>query len=279
VTSSPVLQLSFRVPASRAVGPGMFVTEAGDGLTRDRCWHLLQTARRIAFLVHGFNVSWESGRDSLRRLGAALQPSFDGLVIAVTWPGDSGLGPLGYPWEGRDADDTGLALAKIIGEHVGDGAELSFVTHSLGARVALEACARLDPARWLLREVLVAAAAVDDTCFNADAPYAGVAAAARRTTVLASTGDRVLQLAYPAGDLVQSWLFRWKDTAGRALGRRGPRNAGGRLTSPKVRHEQIPDPPPVGHGDYITSGAPGTTHLRTAAFARLVLDGDAAPTW
>jgi len=145
VTSSPVLQLSFRVPASRAVGPGMFVTEAGDGLTRDRCWHLLQTARRIAFLVHGFNVSWESGRDSLRRLGAALQPSFDGLVIAVTWPGDSGLGPLGYPWEGRDADDTGLALAKIIGEHVGDGAELSFVTHSLGARVALEACARLDP--------------------------------------------------------------------------------------------------------------------------------------
>ncbi|MFO0272116.1 MAG: hypothetical protein ACK53W_16460, partial [Gemmatimonadota bacterium] len=149
----------------------------------------------------------------------------------------------------------------------------------LGARVALEACARLDPARGLLREVLVAAAAVDDTCFNADAPYAGVAAAARRTTVLASTGDRVLQLAYPAGDLVQSWLFRWKDTAGRALGRRGPRNAGGRLTSPKVRHEQIPDPPPVGHGDYITSGAPGTTHLRTAAFARLVLDGDAAPTW
>lgn len=279
MADTSVLQLSFRVPASRAVGPGMFVTYPEDGRTPDQCWRMLQDASRVLFLVHGFNVSWESGRDSLRQLGVALLPAFDGLVIAVTWPGDSGLGPLGYPFEGRDADDTGLALATIIGTHVRDGAELSFVTHSLGARVALEACRRLDPDRWLLREVCVTAAAVDDTCFNAEALYSGVAAAARRTTVLASTGDRVLQLAYPAGDLVQSWLFRWKDTAGRALGRRGPRNAGGRLTSPKVRHEQIPDPPPVGHGDYITSGEPSAFHLACYGFTRQVVAGDPAPAW
>jgi hypothetical protein len=279
VAMPPVLQLSFRVPASRAVGPGMFVVDPADGLSVDACWRLLEDAAQVAFLVHGFNVSWESGRDSLRNLGAALRPAFGGLVIAVTWPGDSGLGPLGYPWEGQDADDTGLALAKLITAHVRDGAELSFVTHSLGARVALEACARLDPDRWLLREVCVTAPAVDDTCFNTDERYFGVASAARRTTVLASTGDRVLQLAYPAGDLVQSWLFRWKDKAGRALGRRGPRNAGGRLTSPKVRHEQIPDPPAVGHGDYITSGTPNDFHKACYGFARQVVDGDAAPAW
>lgn len=274
-----VLQLSFRVPASRAVGTGMFVTSADDGRTPDACWRLLEEARRVVFLVHGFNVSWESGRDSLRWLGEQLQPDVDGLVVAVTWPGDSGLGPLGYPWEGRDADDTGLALAKVITAHVAPGTELSFATHSLGARVALEALSRLEPDRWLLREVCVLAAAVDDTCFNREAIYAGVAAQARRTTVLASTGDRVLQLAYPAGDLVQSWLYHWKDRAGRALGRRGPRNADGRLTSPKVRHEQIPDPPPVGHGDYITSGTPNAFHRACASFTRQVLLGDAAPVW
>lgn len=274
-----VLQLSFRVPASRAVGAGMFVTYPEDGRTPEQCWRLLEDARRVVFLVHGFNVSWESGRDSLRWLGEELASAVEGLVVAVTWPGDSGLGPLGYPWEGRDADDTGLALSKIIINHVAPGAEISFLTHSLGARVALDALARLDADRWLLREVCVMAAAVDDTCFNAEAIYASVAAQARRTTVLASTGDRVLQLAYPAGDLVQSWIYRWKDRAGRALGRRGPRNADGRLTSPKVRHEQIPDPPPVGHGDYITSGPPNDFHRACASFARQVLAGDSSPAW
>lgn len=273
------LQLTFRVPGSRAVGRGMFVVPDDDPRTPAECWQALQAARRIGFLIHGFNVAWPSGRDSLAALGAALAPTFGGLLVAVTWPGDSGLGPLGYPWEGRDADDTGRFLAEVIAEHVGDGAELSFFTHSLGARVALECCARLPVDRWLLREICLAAPAVDDTCLNAEAPYIGVADAARRTTVLASASDKVLKFAYPAGDLVQSWLFRWKDSAGRALGLRGPRNAGGRLTSPKVRHEQIRTDARVDHGDYITGGPQTPKHRNTAEFVRRVFEGDPSPAW
>jgi hypothetical protein len=273
------LQLTFRVPGSRAVGRGMFIVPDGDARTPDDCWRALGEARQVAWLIHGFNVAWPSGRDSLAALGATLGESFTGLVVAVTWPGDSGLGPLGYPWEGRDADDTGRMLAEVIRAHVADGAELFFVTHSLGARVALEACRRLPTNRWLLREICLTAPAVDDTCLNAQEVYFDVAQAARRTTVLASASDTVLRWAYPAGDLVQSWLFRWKDKAGRALGRRGPRNTAGRLTSAKVRHEQIPDAARVDHGDYITSGPPTPSHRRTAAFATSVVVGDPAPTW
>jgi hypothetical protein len=273
------LQLTFRVAGSRAVGRGMFVPTDADPRSPDACYQALREAQQVVFLIHGFNVAWPSGRDSLAALGKAIGDSFTGLMIAVTWPGDSGLGPLGYPFEGRDADDTGQFLSEIITANVSDGAELSFVTHSLGARVALECCKRLDSSRWLLREVCLTAPAVDDTCLNAGELYFPVATAARRTTVLASAKDTVLTWAYPAGDLVQGWLFRWKDKAGRALGRRGPRNANGRLTSPKVRHEQIPDAARVDHGDYVTSGVPSNKHTRTAAFVAEVVDGSAAPAW
>lgn len=259
------------------VVPGRFVDPFGHGMSPAACGDALRAADRVAVLVHGFNVNRPSGTEALRRLGEGIADP-TGVALVVTWPGDSWAGPLGYPLEGNDADDSAAELARFLDRELPAATEVSFASHSLGARVVLEAVRRL-PARFTVREVCLTAAAVDDVSLNARGRYASVAAGARRTTVLASRSDRVLTWAYPAGDLVQSWLFSWKDRAGQALGLRGPRQDAGNPTSPKVRVERIPRDTGVDHGDYITSGPEGPTHRACAAFVGAVLRGSGEPSY
>lgn len=259
------------------VVPGRFVDPVGHGLSPRECGDALRAAEQVAVLVHGFNVNRPSGTEAFRRLGGVVAgPACVALV--VTWPGDSWAGPLGYPLEGNDADDSAEELARFLDRELPAWADLSFASHSLGARVVFETIRRLPP-RFMVREVCVTAAAVDDVSLNRRGRYAGVADGSRRTTVLASRADRVLTWAYPAGDLVQSWLFAWKEQAGRALGLRGPRQVADDPTSPKVRVEHIPAAIGVDHGDYVTSGAQGPKHDACAAFVGAVLRGAGDPVY
>jgi esterase/lipase superfamily enzyme len=199
--------------------------------------------REVVFATHGFNVSRAAGVHALARLEQDLKlpPAF--VLVGVLWPGDWWIPVVNYPAEAGDAVRCGRALADFVNTSLSAAASVSFVSHSLGGRLVLEAVKRLArPAR----EVCVVAAAVDDDCLITP-QYDGARRNARRISVLASKGDRVLRLAYPAGDFLSDLFFRDDDSAVRgALGYHGPRRR-----AELVLHAQIPDGARYDHGDYF----------------------------
>jgi esterase/lipase superfamily enzyme len=204
----------------------------------------LVAGREVVFVTHGFNVDYERGVRSLARLEQALKlpPAF--LFVGVLWPGDWWVPVINYPAEADDAVRTGRNLAKYSNARLTNAATISLVSHSLGARVVLEAVKEL---RRKAREVCVMAAAADDDCLT-NAQYDAARRNAERVSVLASRRDRVLQLAYPVGDFLSD-LFAGDDDRPlrRALGFHGPRP----LPKQGTVHAQIPDRIDYGHFDYL----------------------------
>ena len=166
--------------------------------------------------------------------------------MGVLWPGDWWLPVINYPAEADDAARCGALLARFAKQHLTDAAELSFVSHSLGGRLVLEAVKRLHrPAR----EVCLMAAAVDDDCLSTR-QYEAALANAKRISVLASRSDWVLAAAYPAGDFFSDLFYDDDSMARKALGYHGPR--------PRARtvlHAQI-GADRYGHGDYLPESDP-----------------------
>lgn len=255
--------------------PGRLVTLPGvaSGTEDD-----LRRETRIIFLIHGFNVNRPNGQAALKQLSGLLARSADAAHVAVTWPGDSWARAVGYPLEGNDADDSARELVRFIDRVLQDGAQLSFVSHSMGGRVVMETIKRLPPARFAVSQACVMAAAIDDFSLAWRKAYLGAVEHSGRVTVLASHSDRVLRFAYPAGDFLQSFLFFWKDVAGRALGLKGPRGKDVPVPG-NVLHEQIPDSAKVDHGDYISAKPAGPKHLAAGRFVDAVLAGEAKPAY
>ncbi len=151
-----------------------------------------------------------------------------------------------------------LPAARIAGR------EVVFVTHgfNVSRREGVHALARLErdlnlpsafvfvgvlwPGDWCrpAREVCVLAAAVDDDCLTSP-QYDAARKNAKRISVLASRGDLVLRVAYPAGDFFADIFYDDDNPARKALGYHGPRPRADR-----VLHAQIPDHQ-YGHGDYF----------------------------
>jgi pimeloyl-ACP methyl ester carboxylesterase len=218
---------------------------------------LLALEPRVTFLIHGFNVNREEGATGLGNLAQCLNSALGAAVVSVLWPGDHWLGPLSYPSEGRDADDTAAQFARFIGDVVPPLTSLSFVTHSMGARVAMETIERLLGRAYRFDQLCLMAPAVDDTCLASLNAYRATVENCNRVAVLSSKEDEVLKYAYPAGDLLQAFAF-WHDTAGSALGYRGPRShdpSGG--VPDNVLHKMIGVDRNSDHGDYIPEFAPG----------------------
>ena len=251
-----------------AVTPGVLVTRLGFGTLHD-----LRAEVQVTVLLHGFNVNRSDGEAALLRLATCLSTVTNGGVLAVLWPGDHWTGAVSYPFEGQDADDSAAALATYITQIAAlrKGTRLQFVTHSLGARVALETVKRLAPHRYRIGQVCLLAPAVDDFSLANPRQYRGMVGRADRMAVLASDKDLVLKLAYPAGDLLQRFIFFWKEQTGVALGYHGPRPKGAYAVPIQVFHTQIPDWRNAGHGDYLPGTQPTQEQNSTIQFTRQVL--------
>jgi pimeloyl-ACP methyl ester carboxylesterase len=236
----------------------------------------LQLCRNVAFLVHGFNVSRSDGSAELQALGGLLPSIGEGAAVAVLWPGDSMLGPISYPFETNKADDSAVELAKFIGDYLSHCPRISFVAHSLGARVALQTVLQLRVMGIPVHQVCLMAGAVDNDSVANSAEYRAAAQYATRVAVLYSASDKVLRFAYPAGNLLSAFLH-WTSTTDAALGYSGPRTASGANGDipAGVLATAIPAQAGVDHSDYIPNATPppSAKQLAAARYADAVLAG------
>ena len=116
---------------------------------KDPTWLRLQVkGKDVLLATHGFNVNQQRGVNSLGRLGDRLaqSPSAQNeFFIGVLWPGDWWIPVVNYPAEASDAVESGRRLATVCNKHLTLARSLSFISHSLGARVILEAVKGLVP--------------------------------------------------------------------------------------------------------------------------------------
>jgi hypothetical protein len=197
----------------------------------------------LLFAVHGFNVNQRAAVSSFATLDAALDLGESSEMIGVLWPGDWWIPVVNYPFEGEDAMDCGRRLAAFCTRHFSEARSISFLSHSLGARLVLEAALYL-PRRVSL--VCLTAGAINRDCLVAE--YAPAAANVDQICVLASHEDEVLRLAFPLGDPISNLLHDDHDFFEKALGYDGPSSA----AAPLIRGSwQIPDGYEYDHGDYL----------------------------
>lgn len=223
--------------------------------------------RDVVFVTHGFNVTFIAGLRSIGRFAARLKLDENALVVGVLWPGDvrvpftgtAGIA-VNYPLASKGAIGAGQSLGDLCNGALSGAASFSFVSHSLGARVVLEAVQRLKAKARLL---CVTAGAINNDCLTGQ--YADAAEHALTTRVLASTQDWVLQVLFQIGDPVSQVLDHLPGHLGPddhppfrlALGRLGPQP---KIPAP-VHTGQIAEAQNYGHGNYL---APSDAHYSMA---------------
>jgi esterase/lipase superfamily enzyme len=173
--------------------------------------------KHVLILIHGF-------RNPLKNVGSAYQrllqglidsglmgsPGYD-LVIGFAWPGFStALGFLpAVPFANRSAGFF-RALLELASSNA---RTVDVQTHSLGARVALQAMAA--GTDGFIDNLLMTAAAVDDEVLEPGQVFNGALDACRRCFVFHSAKDKVLKVAFRLGDFPEF---------DRALGWKGPQH-------------------------------------------------------
>jgi hypothetical protein len=223
----------------------------------------------VIVAIHGFNVSRPKAVRSYVTLEAELQLAASQQFFGVLWPGDFWLPVVNYPAEASDAVEAGRRLAAYLDAHMAQAASISFISHSLGGRVLLEAVQRLGRP---VNQLCITAGALDNNCLSKQ--YLAAKRKAERVSVLSSRADTVLKLAYPLGDFGSDVLFGDRDSPWRgALGLKGPNPF---EPAPKVRHRPIDKGLDYGHGDYFppSDGGPGDGDWRTSvAYMRRCVNG------
>ena len=237
----------------------------------------LQQCKTVVFMLHGFNVDRADGTVELTALAANLPAVGAGAAVAVLWPGDSIIGPLSYPFETSKADDSAVELATFIGDNLPQQPAISFVGHSLGCRVVMETVRQLWMKGIAVSQVCVMAAAVDNDSLGSAVEYFDAARFAARVGVLWSPADRVLEFAYPLGNLLSAFIH-WTPTSDAALGYTGPLPSGSPPGDPPADVQGVGIPPADGvdHGDYLpdATGALSDKQRAAARFANSMLAGD-----
>ncbi len=251
-----------------AVVPGHL--EVGTGLgTLDQ----LRAEPSLTFLLHGYNVDYDKGKERLLPFATMLPSAAGGGIVSTLWPGDHWLGFLSYSFEGRDADDSAAELAKFINDHILSTVPIAFVAHSLGNRVAMETAMLLSEHET--PELCLMAAAIDDYSLASSGDYLTATNNAGRVAVLWSKKDTILKYAYPAGDLLQAFIF-WDDSVGFALGYGGPKPYYGTPVPSNVMDIQVE----ANHNEYLPENDPPTPKQRSAAnFANAVVGHDPSPNY
>ena len=204
--------------------------------------------KHVLILVHGF-------RSTLSSVGTAYQRILKGLidanlrgsggydlVLGFTWPGfETALGFFpAQPFANRSAGYL-RSLLELAGRNA---RAIDLQTHSLGARVALQALGGGTTAK--IENLLLTAAAVDDEAIEPKREFNGALGYCRRCIVYHSERDNVLKVGFPIGDLPEF---------DHALGWKGPQH-------PKIVESECPNVFVVNckevvdeHGGYRTSGA------------------------
>lgn len=127
------------------------------------------------------------------------------------------------------------------------------------------------------------APALDDFSLSAPNNYKIATEWTDRLAVLSSEEDEVLRFIYPLGDLLQSFIYFWKETAGMALGYRGPISfeswdRGQSYPIPKnVCSKPIPKEYGIDHGDYLPSIPIKNEQRSATAFADSFINGKMNP--
>lgn len=199
--------------------------------------------------THGFNVNRQQGIECLSYWESLLVPNpFPGAFVGLLWPGDSeSLHALSYPVEPKNATAAGNMIATFVDNNFGNASSISFVSHSLGARVVLQAISQM---HLPVRRAILMAGAIGDHCLTGE--FAAVQNKVEVISVLASKKDEVLRWAFPVGDLAAEIIDHDHPWWESALGRFGP--------SPRPEHFRNPCEIPkgwdYGHGDYLQTQPP-----------------------
>jgi hypothetical protein len=204
--------------------------------------------REVFLMAHGYHVDREDGTQSLTQWKSKLEIDAQPVFIGVLWPGDCVL-PIfiDYVWEGSEAEKSGTMLGEFVRDNFGFAASLTFASHSLGARVVLQAIQTLADSDRVRNLILLAAAIEDDTLLY---EFNGAAKKVDRISVVYSFEDHVLQLAYPAGNLIGGLIERGDPNVKAALGRFGPSAPWPGKILPNPR---LPSFWKYGHTDYMTT--------------------------
>ena len=157
--------------------------------------------------IHGYNSDRVKADASYRTIAAGLGRAVTGEL----WPG--GDKAVEYPLAVMNATKAGWRLQDLIAWFNAMGVKPSIQTHSLGARVALEA---LRGGFVDVATLILCAPAVDDDCLGQNGEFEDVPPICDSVHVFHSRGDEVLRKWYPLGDL---------DGHDRALGYNGPSGA------------------------------------------------------
>jgi hypothetical protein len=254
------LLLSFRtLPVGGAVNrnPQLYDglgdrTQPGWSLTPPAQLRATFAGKSVLFVAHGFNVNQVAGAVSSGLLDHYMNLAAPNLFVGVLWPGDSVIPIVDYPFEGGVAIDCGKLLADFCNEACSTAQSISFASHSLGARLVLEAVCHLNRKA---RSVCLTAAAINRDCLTTQ--YAAAAKNSEHISLLASHKDLVLKLAFPIGDPLSNLLHDDHTPFQIALGTEGPPPP----APPQVALPwQIADDEPLGdygHLDYLPPLSPG----------------------
>jgi hypothetical protein len=224
--------------------------------------------KNLLFGTHGFNVSMQQGALALGTLDRSLALAPPNLFIGVLWPGDAWLPVVDYPFEGNVALDCGRRLATFCDTACRSARGISFLSHSLGARLVLEAVADLGQEA---QSVCLTAAAINRDCLTSE--YADAAGNAARISVLASHEDHVLKIAFRLGDPLADLLHDDHSPFQPALGYGGPPMP----PPPRVTPWQIADEACYDHRNYLPSDVDDRWQ-RVAEFMKRTFLGE-MPTW
>lgn len=244
-----------------------------------------QARRNCLVLVHGFNNTDSEAAAAYfdfrtREKEIFHTPdfsSFEARFGDAFWPGDADswsfldkLDFLIYPVSVHTAVKAARELVSLL-SRMPNLEEVSFIGHSLGCRVVLEAASllQLRTAPRIASIVLMAAAVPSEMLEQGGKFYdllGELAAQGTTIRILYSRQDSVLHFAFPPGQA----LAGRDEASARALGRFGPTpfmpGYNATLTEREIRG--------AGHGDYWGHGAGGPSRLATEEAGRFLKLGD-----
>jgi esterase/lipase superfamily enzyme len=215
---------------------------------------------RVCILVHGFHTEFDGALAAYADVEANCKKAgMDYTFIGFLWPGSPVA--IGYFPAMSRATESGVYLRDLIDELVEAGCEVTIETHSLGARVCLEALKAGTSGLPYNRghkvdTVILTAPAVDDGVFLKGGEFETVPAMTGQLAVMHSENDPVLRNAYFWAELI---LERRKV---HALGLDGPE-------APKPGNCEVYDLSALVHTHGAYKDCPKVYELWTALYSPL----------